>query len=62
MAVAKIDGIYEYLKNENSKGKKIFGGIVTNTDIKYRGRWIYFDRMGKDFKKDDFSNWNDIEL
>ena len=37
-------------------------GIVTNTDTKYRGRWIYFDRMGKDSKKDDFSNWKDLEL
>jgi len=40
---------YPKMKNvmlgyENKKGEKLFGGIVTNTDRNYRGRWICFAR------------------
>lgn len=60
---AKSDGLRQYIQNENKKGKKLFGGIVTNTDQrKYRGRWIYFNRASKDLKDGDFSNWKDLEL
>ena len=62
VAGAKIDGLNEYIKIENKKGKKLFGGIVTNTDKNYRGRWIYFDRTSKDLKDSDFNNWKDVEL
>ena len=59
---SKIDGIYKYIKAENKKGKKIFGGIVTNTDQKsYRGRWVYFDKPSKDLK-DNRDNWKNLEL
>jgi len=59
---AKSDGLREYIKNENKKGKKLFGGIVANTDQKnYRGRWVYFDKISKELK-DDFSNWKDLEI
>jgi len=62
VAGAKIDGLNKYIKIENKKGKKLFGGIVTNTEKKYRGRWIYFDRTSKDLKEGDFNNWKDLEL
>ncbi len=62
VAGAKIDGLNEYIKIENKKGKKLFGGIVTNTDRNYRGRWVYFDRVSKDLKDGDFRNWRDVEL
>lgn len=61
VAGPKIDGLYKYIKSE-SKKKKVFGGIVTNTDRNYQGRWIYFDKTSKDFKSGDFSNWKDLEL
>ncbi len=62
VAGTKIDGLNKYIKIENQKGKKIFGGIVINTKKDYRGRWIYFDRMSNDIKDNDFTNWKDLEL
>jgi type III restriction enzyme len=62
-AVPKIDGLYKYMQSENKKGKKFWGGIITNTDTQhYRGRWIYFDKPAKNFKENDFSNWETLEL
>ena len=63
VARPKIAGLYHYIQGENKKGKKLFGGIVTNTDpINYRGRWIYFDKPSKELKDNDFSNWGTLEL
>jgi len=63
VAGPKIDGLYKYIQSENKKGKKLFGGIVTNTDQKnYRGRWVYFDKASKDFKDNSFENWIDLIL
>lgn len=60
---AKSDGLQEYIKKENTKGKKLIGGIVANTDNKnYNGRWVYFTENSKNFKKDEFNNWVDLEL
>ena len=51
-----------YIKTENQKGKKLFGGIVINTKKDYQGRWIYFDSTSIDLKDNDFDNWKDLEL
>ena len=59
---AKSDGLRNYIQRENKKGKKLFGGIVTNTDRNYRGRWVYFDRVSKNLKNSGFDNWKDLEL
>jgi len=59
----KNDGLYKYIHNENKKGKKLFGGIVTNTDSRnYRGRWVFFAKPSKELKDNDFSNWTNLEL
>ena len=59
---AKNDGLHQYIQKENKKGKKLFGGIVANTDPRnYQGRWVYFDRPSKELKN-DLSNWKDLEL
>ena len=59
----KADGLHRYIQNENKKGKKLFGGIVTNTDQRnYKGRWVYFDKTSKDFKDNSFDNWADLIL
>ena len=60
VAGPKIDGLYKYIQSENKKGKKCFGGIVTNTSHNYRGRWVYFDKTSKDFKDYSFENWVDL--
>lgn len=62
VAGTKIDGLNKYIKIENQKGEKLFGGIVINTKKDYRGRWIYFDKMSKELKDNDFNNWKDLEL
>ena len=37
--------------------------MVANTDGKnYTGRWVYFNKLSKEFKKDDFNNWETLEL
>ena len=62
VAGPKIDGLYKYIQSENKKGKKLFGGIVTNTDQRnYKGRWVYFGKTSKELK-DDLSNWKNLEL
>jgi len=44
------------------KGKKLFGGIVANTDSRlYKGQWKYFNKTSKELKN-DFNNWKDLEL
>ncbi len=59
----KADGLYKYLQEENKKAKNLFGGIVSNTDqVRYRGRWIYFDQPSTFFKGNDLRNWKDLQL
>lgn len=63
VAGPKINGLYKYIESQNKKGKKLFGGIVTNTDQRnYKGRWIYFDKSSEEFKDNEFSNWNELIL
>jgi len=63
VAGAKIDGLHDYIKEENNKGKNLFGGIVTNTDQReYKGRWIYFDKTSSELKDNNFGNWKDLDL
>jgi type III restriction enzyme len=62
VACPKIDGLYKYIQNENKKGKKLFGGIVANTERNYRGRWVYFDKASNYFKDNSFENWADLIL
>lgn len=57
----KSDGLKKYIENENKKGKNLFGGIIANTDAKkYNGKWVYFDKDIKEYKKDNFDNWEDL--
>jgi len=58
----KSDGLQKYIKEQNKKGKKLFGGIVANTDPKdYKGRWVYFRKSSKELRN-NFENWEDLEL
>lgn len=59
----KSDGLRRYIQNENKRGrKKLFGGIVINTDRNYRGRWVYFGKTSKELKNNNFTNWEDLTL
>ena len=57
IAGSKIDGLRKYIKQENKKGKKLFGGIA----IKHHERWIYFDKILQNLKN-NFENWESLGL
>lgn len=57
-AKSKSDGLQEYL----ARNKGMFGGIVANTSSDYSGRWVYFIRLSDEISKEDFSNWETLEL
>lgn len=51
------------LQKNSTKKKKLFGGIVTNTDQReYTGSWIIYKGKGRNIKSTDFSNWGMLEL
>lgn len=63
IAGPKIDGLFKYIQKGNKKGKRLFGGIVTNTKpLNFRGRWVYFDKSGQELKNNNFDNWKDLVL
>jgi len=63
VAGPKASGLYSYIQNQNEKGKKLFGGIVTNTEQrKYTGKWIYFNEIGEKLKPSDFGNWKTLDF
>jgi len=60
VAGPKIDGLNAFIKEQNKKGKNLFGGIVTNTDPrKFTGRWIYFNKDGKELTTSN-DNWENL--
>lgn len=60
VAGPKIDGLNAYIKEQNKKGKNLFGGIVTNTDPrKFTGRWIYFNKDGTVLTASN-DNWENL--
>ena len=62
VAGPKADGLYAYIQEQKKKGKKLFGGIVTNTNVRnYAGRWIYFDKDVKAFTN-SVDNWETLIL
>jgi len=62
MAGPKVDGLNEYIRDQNKKGRKIFGGIVTNTDPRnYTGRWVYYDKNSKALTN-ELDNWETLVL
>jgi type III restriction enzyme len=62
VAAPKQDGLCTYIKEHNKKGKKLFGGIVTNTDQRnYEKRWVYFDKDSKSFTN-NLANWENLIL
>ncbi|PIQ82129.1 MAG: hypothetical protein COV76_05155 [Candidatus Omnitrophica bacterium CG11_big_fil_rev_8_21_14_0_20_64_10] len=60
VAGPKVDGLRAYIREQDKKGKKLFGGIVTNTDGRnYAGRWVYFDKEGKELSG-RLDNWETL--
>lgn len=62
-AKEKSDGLQKYIELQNSKGKKLIGGIVANTDSRnYLGRWVCYRGQSTDLVSDNFSNWETLEI
>ena len=62
-AKEKSDGLQSYIKSENKKNKKLFGGIVANTDSKkFTGRWMIYTGKGEHLRADSFNNWENLEI
>lgn len=57
----KSDGLQKYIKNENKKDKKLFGGIVANTDERnYKGGRVYFTENSGKLKKGELDRFGVI--
>lgn len=52
-AKSKAEGLYKYIKKQNSKSKNIFGGIVISKD----GSWRYNDKEIYEYDKNDLKPW-----
>lgn len=58
---AKAEKLQEYIKEQNKKGKKLFGGIA----VEKNGRWKINQKEKYDWSKyeqNDWSEWNDLSL
>ena len=57
----KSDGLQQYISKY--KNKKLWGGIVTNSDsIDFRGRWIFYKNKGINLSRNNFDNWENLIL
>ena len=54
----KIEGLRDYIKQDQSYS----GGIISNTKVDCSGSWKIFQKNSKLLKKDDFSNWDDLDF
>ena len=52
-AKSKAEGLYKYIKEQNSKGKNLFGGIVINKD----GSWRYNGNEVYEYDKANLKSW-----
>ena len=52
-AKSKAEGLYKYIKEQNSKGKNLFGGIVTKKD----NSWRYNDNEIYEYDKSNLRSW-----
>jgi len=52
-AKLKAEGLCQYIKEQNAKGKNLFGGIV----IKHLGSWRYNDKEIYEFNVNDLKSW-----
>jgi type III restriction enzyme len=60
---AKSDGLRAYIREQNDKKKRVFGGgIVANTDARnFTGQWMLYQGSGNP-QPDDWSDWSPLQL
>ncbi len=60
---AKSDGLRDYITKTGKGSRKVFGGIVANTDsTNFTGRWMLYEGKGKNTKEGDWSGWSQVEI
>lgn len=60
---SKSDGLRVYIARLNKKGRKVFGGIVANTDPRnFTGQWMVYEGKGKDAREGDWSHWKQLQF
>ena len=52
-AKTRAEGLAKYIKDENAKGKNLWGGIVVHKD----GSWRYNDKKVYEYNENDLSEW-----
>jgi len=57
-AKTRAEGLAKYIKNQNKKDKKLFGGIV----IKEKKSWRYNNDEKYEYNPNDLKNWKFLEL
>lgn len=58
---AKSDGLRDYIAHLRKKGRRVFGGIVANTDPRrFTGQWLVYEGNGKDAREGNWDNWKII--
>lgn len=60
---AKSDGLSAYINNLKKEGRRVFGGIVANTNSRhFTQQWMVYEGEGKDAKEGDWENWKQLEI
>jgi type III restriction enzyme len=54
----RAEGLAEYIRNENKKGKYLFGGIV----VKDKNSWRYSDSQTYYYDPHDLKGWHFLDL
>lgn len=60
---AKSDGLRDYIAGLKKKGRKVFGGIVANTELRrFTGQWMVYEGEGKNAREGTWNNWKQLQL
>jgi len=60
---SKSDGLRAYIARLRKEGRKVFGGIVANTDPRnYTSQWMVYEGEGKDAHEGDWNDWKQLQL
>lgn len=62
-SASKSNGLLAYISKLENSGRKVFGGIVANTDPRhFSGQWMVYGKDGKDMRQGIWDNWIRLEL
>ena len=54
----RSEGLQKYIKSQNKKGQKLFGGILINLN----GSWLYNEKTKYKYDPNDHSDWKVLEI